>query len=144
MAARFRGAPGGDFGHGPGVQYPQIPEATYAAQGPQSGRRPGSEGYDGPSEPRQNPFGQGLGYDPARPIVKAKVITNTRVELPPDAYRLELHDGFCFCVEVFCFDVVGSKVFRSDVVVLKHDELACCLVVGLSCVDLVLNTVVVN
>lgn len=38
-----------------------------------------------------NPFGPGLGYDPARMAqsAKPKVITNTRIELPPDAYRLE-------------------------------------------------------
>ncbi|KAF8860682.1 eukaryotic translation initiation factor-like protein 2C 2 [Acephala macrosclerotiorum] len=54
------------------------------------GRRPGSEGYDGPpGDGRQNPYGPGLGYDPAKPIAKDKVITNTRMELPPDAYRLE-------------------------------------------------------
>lgn len=57
--------------------------------------RPTSGGFDGPGEPsrqppRQNPFGPGIGYDPARPAaVKEKHITNTRVELPPAAYKLE-------------------------------------------------------
>jgi hypothetical protein len=31
-----------------------------------------------------------LGYDPAKPqVAPAKVITNTRVELPASAYKLE-------------------------------------------------------
>jgi hypothetical protein len=53
-------------------------------------RRPGSGGYDGPGEPsRSNPYGPGLGFDPAKPVVKERVITNTRVELPAAAYSLE-------------------------------------------------------
>jgi hypothetical protein len=53
-------------------------------------RRPGSGGFDGPGEPsRPNPFGPGIGYDPAKPATKEKVITNTRVELPASAYKLE-------------------------------------------------------
>ncbi len=70
--------------------------AGYQYQGPPAsqGGRPGSGGFDGPGEPSRgpNPFGQGLGYDPAKPPPTKqpfKVITNTRVELPPDAYRVE-------------------------------------------------------
>lgn len=40
--------------------------------------------------PRQNPFGPGLGYDPAKPAgQKESIITNTRVELPYAAYALD-------------------------------------------------------
>ena len=44
---------------------------------------------DGPGDrsPRKNPFGAGLGYDPAKPA--QKVITNTRIDLPASAYMLE-------------------------------------------------------
>lgn len=119
MAARFRGGPGHSGNGGNGVQPPPPPQIQ--PQGQQVARRPGSEGYDGPSEPRQNPFGSGLGYDPAKPVVKESVITNRRVELPPDAYRLDvslfccdfdvhLHDGLIFqIVKVFPIEVVSSK-----------------------------------
>ena len=93
MAGRFRGAPGGgdysDRGSSYGAQPPPVPNIQQPQQGP-GGRRPGSDGFDGGSEPRQNPFIPGMGFDPARPVVKERVITNTRVELPPDAYRLEV------------------------------------------------------
>ena len=55
--------------------------------------------YDGPASqpssqhgdsPRENPFGPGLGYDPAKPTpAKPSLITNTRVELPAAAYALD-------------------------------------------------------
>jgi hypothetical protein len=49
--------------------------------------------YDGPSDspPKlQNPYGPGLGYDPAKPTpAKQSVITNTRMELPAAAYGLD-------------------------------------------------------
>jgi len=60
-------------------------------------RRPGSGGFDGPGEPsRPNPFGPGMGFDPAKPATKDKVITNTRVELPASAYRLEGPSVCCY------------------------------------------------
>jgi len=53
--------------------------------------RPPAGKFDGPGD-KPNPFGQGMGYDPAR-MGRAdeapKVITNTRVELPATAYRLD-------------------------------------------------------
>ncbi len=49
----------------------------------------------------QQPFGgPGLGFDPAKPsIAPPKIITNTRVELPSSAYRLDnpnvsVHNAF--------------------------------------------------
>ncbi|KAE8440739.1 hypothetical protein EG329_006634 [Mollisiaceae sp. DMI_Dod_QoI] len=87
MAARFRGAPSQSQYAGAGIQNPPSPDIQ------QGGSRPGSEGYDGPGESRQNPYAPGLGYDPAKPVVKERVITNSRVELPPDAYRLEKRWG---------------------------------------------------
>jgi hypothetical protein len=54
--------------------------------------KPRSGGFDGPGEPSRgpNPYGPGLGYDPAKPKpVEEKVITNTRIELPASAYKLE-------------------------------------------------------
>lgn len=55
--------------------------------------KPRSGGYDGPGEPSQrgpNPFGRGMGFDPAKPApLKEKVISNSRVELPASAYTLE-------------------------------------------------------
>ncbi|KAI1004889.1 hypothetical protein K3495_g3326 [Podosphaera aphanis] len=40
---------------------------------------------------KENPFPPGMGFDPARSSapVPEKTITNSRMELPPDAYRLE-------------------------------------------------------
>lgn len=64
-----------------------------------TGHSGGPSPYDGPASqpssqhgdpPRQNPFGQGLGYDPAKPTAaKPSLITNTRVELPAAAYALD-------------------------------------------------------
>jgi hypothetical protein len=73
------------------------PYNQYGNQGPQpqqnQPQKPRSGGYDGPGEPSQrgpNPFGPGLGYDPAKPKpVAEKVISNTRIELPASAYKLE-------------------------------------------------------
>ncbi|KAE9369735.1 Piwi-domain-containing protein [Stipitochalara longipes BDJ] len=61
--------------------------------GPQPSK-PRSGGFDGPGEPQRdpNPYGPGLGYDPAKPankLAEKKVITNSRVELPASAYKLE-------------------------------------------------------
>lgn len=63
------------------------------------GSHPGPAPYDGPASqpssqhgdpPRQNPYGPGLGYDPAKPATKKEsLITNTRVELPAAAYALD-------------------------------------------------------
>jgi len=74
----------------PQQQYPILP---HQQQGGTYPGKPRSGGYDGPGEPSKrgpNPFAPGPGYDPARPVVVDKrVITNTRVELPASAYRLE-------------------------------------------------------
>jgi eukaryotic translation initiation factor 2C len=59
----------------------------------QQGGRPGTTGQQTahPGNPAQNPFGPGIGYDPARITApkKESVITNTRVELPSSAYQLD-------------------------------------------------------
>ena len=78
---------------------PSGPPQQYYQAGPQQGQqgppavKPRSGGFDGPGELTQrgpNPYGPGLGYDPAKPKpVAQKVITNTRVELPASAYKLE-------------------------------------------------------
>lgn len=61
----------------------QGPPPQQSAGGPQAQRGP-------------NPFGPSMGFDPARPAApKEKVITNTRIELPPDAYQLE-GPGVCY------------------------------------------------
>ena len=98
---------GGQNQGGPGPQhynnpYPAGPQRQQQAPsqcgGPappqQQGQpeKPRSGGFDGPGEPQrgQNPYGPGLGYDPAKPKpVAQKVITNTRIELPASAYKLE-------------------------------------------------------
>lgn len=80
---------------------PRAPPSQHGGQ-PNHGntsealQRPVSGGFDGPSEhsrnpSRQNPFGTGLGYDPAKPIGAREKngITNTRVELPATAYTLD-------------------------------------------------------
>ncbi|KAH6682518.1 hypothetical protein B0J14DRAFT_555812 [Halenospora varia] len=67
------------------------------AQPPPQQQRPQQQGgnvhgkFDGPGDVRQNPFGPSMGFDPARSggPSKPSIITNRRVELPPDAYRLE-------------------------------------------------------
>lgn len=43
---------------------------------------------------RPNPFGPDLGYDPAKPPEKKKLL-NTRVELPADAARLQVSSYSC-------------------------------------------------
>ena len=75
---------------------------------PSSEVRPRSGGLDGPSQrgppgsptksqaSRTNPFGAGLGYDPARPVVKTTQITNSRVELPSAAYALDVSSLYFF------------------------------------------------
>ncbi|RDW67855.1 hypothetical protein BP6252_09251 [Coleophoma cylindrospora] len=58
-------------------------------------------GFDGPSSPPPtaghrgpNPFAPGLGFDPAKAAPKKEsVITNTRVELPQAAYKLDGGDS---------------------------------------------------
>lgn len=60
---------------------PQLPPG-FQQQGPAQG------GSQGPA--RQNLYAPGLGYDPAKSDpVKPKVVTNTRIELPASAYKLE-------------------------------------------------------
>jgi hypothetical protein len=57
------------------------------AQGGPPSNTSGSQA--GHNAPRQNPFGTGMAFDPARPAVRPEsVITNTRVELPSSAYAL--------------------------------------------------------
>lgn len=59
--------------------------------------RPPSGGYDGPaSEPRKNPFGPGLGFDPARDKGKEEKKFNTRVELP--CYIDPVSNTFCLLI----------------------------------------------
>ena len=73
-----RGPPQQQQSHGPPQHLMQQgPPPQQSAGGPQAQRGP-------------NPFGPSMGFDPARPAApKEKVITNTRIELPPDAYQLE-------------------------------------------------------
>ncbi|KAL2072104.1 hypothetical protein VTL71DRAFT_11447 [Oculimacula yallundae] len=83
-----RNTPQGSQPNTPGRNPQQGPPQQYMQQGPPQMMQPGSgpqpQGQRGP-----NPFGSGMGFDPARPVVpKEKVITNTRIELPPDAYKL--------------------------------------------------------
>jgi hypothetical protein len=74
----------------PPVQY----NNQYGYNGPP---RPPAGKFDGPMDNSGRPtgpggFGPSLGYDPARmgrPDERPRVITNTRVELPAMAYRLE-------------------------------------------------------
>ena len=55
-----------------------------------SSRGPPQDGPPQDGSPRPNPFGQGLGFDPAKPAAKPEsIITNTRVELPAAAYALD-------------------------------------------------------
>jgi hypothetical protein len=79
-------------------QYQAGPQPQQQYSGPPASQqgllpdKPRSGGFDGPGEPSRgpNPYGPGLGYDPAKPqVAPAKVITNTRVELPAAAYKLE-------------------------------------------------------
>ncbi|KAH8819457.1 eukaryotic translation initiation factor-like protein 2C 2 [Xylogone sp. PMI_703] len=56
---------------------------------PSHSRNPSQGSGRGGANPPPTPFGQGLGYDPAKPIKKQTVITNTRMELPPAAYALD-------------------------------------------------------
>ncbi|ESZ91253.1 hypothetical protein SBOR_8346 [Sclerotinia borealis F-4128] len=70
----------------PGQQQQSRPSGPPSvAGGPQasSSGRPLSAGFDGPGEPKTNPFGPGLGFDPARDPGKDESRKfNTRVELP--------------------------------------------------------------
>lgn len=87
-------------GHPQFNQYSGTPQGQQLNSPPiqqyhsQQQEKPRSGGYDGPGEPAQrgfNPYGPGLGYDPAKPNkpVQQKVITNTRIELPASAYKLK-------------------------------------------------------
>jgi len=84
--------------------------------------KPRSGGFDGPGEPSRgpNPFGPGLGYDPAKPkIAEKKVITNSRVELPASAYKLEggnvssmfYSAVLVFALQVWSFEFSGNRHF---------------------------------
>lgn len=89
---------------GPGASYTRQGLPQNLAQGQAQNVRntsttAGPAPYDGPASqpssqhgdpPRENPFGSGLGYDPAKPTpARPSVITNTRVELPSAAYALD-------------------------------------------------------
>lgn len=87
---------------GAGANRAREAHVTNAGQFQQPTNMSGSRGpapYDGPASqhssqhgepPRQNPFGPGMGYDPAKPASKKQsLITNTRVELPVAAYALD-------------------------------------------------------
>lgn len=86
---------------GPGANFVRQPNNPNQGQPQQFGNMNANRGparYDGPAsrppsqhgdQPRQNPYGPGLGYDPAKPApAKQSVITNSRVELPSAAYNL--------------------------------------------------------
>lgn len=78
-----------NYGGPPPSQYNQYDQ--YNSESYQQYNRPPAGKFDGPGD-KPNPFGQGMGYDPARmgrPDEAPKVITNTRVELPATAYRLD-------------------------------------------------------
>ena len=71
-----------------GMRRPAPPRGPPSAfgSGATTPRGPMSPGGP-PQQPRDNPFGPSLGYDPAKPAAaKETAITNTRVELPPIAY----------------------------------------------------------
>jgi hypothetical protein len=79
----------------------------------QPSSRPRSGGYDGPGEPSHpNPFGPGIGFDPAKPAAKERIITNTRVELPAAAYKLE-GPSVCYYFDIRTFDCcLPSMLFQ--------------------------------
>lgn len=87
----------GYYNNGNGNGYNGPPQQYYSQQSGYEtsdyypSNRPPAGKFDGPGE-RPNPFPQGMGYDPAR-MGRAdetpKVITNSRVELPATAYRLD-------------------------------------------------------
>lgn len=107
----------GSYGYNsPPMQYAQnYPQLQYEQSGYMPSARPPAGKFDGPMDnsahrrnpsqnpqgmgnpghsrgPSQNPFPQGVGYDPARgrrPDEMPRTITNTRVELPPEAYALD-------------------------------------------------------
>jgi hypothetical protein len=92
----------GQFLHPGGFDGPsESPGSLHSLMTPNSPRTPMSppqQQYVRPGTPNQNPAGpsgqtplpQGSGHDPSRaPPKPEKVITNTRVELPASAYRLE-------------------------------------------------------
>jgi len=92
--------------YNPQLQYDQSgysrPHSNYNQYGYNGPPRPPAGKFDGPMDNSGRPsgpggpngpggFGPSLGYDPARmsrPDERPKVITNTRVELPAMAYRL--------------------------------------------------------
>jgi hypothetical protein len=77
--------------HNPTPGQFQPSGVTSARGGPAQYDGPGSQTSSQHGDPvRQNPFGPGLGYDPAKPPEqKYSIITNTRVELPFAAYALD-------------------------------------------------------
>jgi hypothetical protein len=106
---------GGNFNGGNGYNGP--PQGNYNGGPSYNGPppdKPRSGGFDGPGEPQRgpNPYGPGLGYDPAKPshkLAEKKVITNTRIELPPAAYKLEggnVSSLFCSSALVFALRVL--------------------------------------
>ncbi|CZS95194.1 uncharacterized protein RAG0_04942 [Rhynchosporium agropyri] len=113
MQAGLSGTPGRNTPQGnqpntPCRNNPQKgPAQQYMQQGPPQNVQPGSgnqpQGQRGP-----NPFGPGMGFDPARPAVpKEKVITNTRIELPPDAYKLNGSE-VSPALSLICFVMLSS------------------------------------
>ncbi|KAH6721493.1 hypothetical protein BKA61DRAFT_568072 [Leptodontidium sp. MPI-SDFR-AT-0119] len=95
----------------PQMYQQQGPPQQYQQQGASQQMQPGFGGQ--PQVQRgPNPFGQGMGFDPARPAApKEKVITNTRLELPAAAYKLEGPEvSSPFSCSVFDCSVAGSSV----------------------------------
>lgn len=87
---------------------PPRPSAPPAS----SSGRPPSGGFDGPGEPRMpNPFGPGVGFDPAKDTKRDEGRKfNTRVELP--CYRDNVSDIFCLLICDFMFAMAFSLSVR--------------------------------
>lgn len=93
--ARFDGPGDSDSGRGrsPGnSQAGASNQGRNQSQGSGHGSRQGRlsvSSKEGGSNRPANPFGAGLGYDPAKSEQKQSKITNSRVELPAIAYSLD-------------------------------------------------------
>ncbi|CAL3971616.1 unnamed protein product [Diplocarpon coronariae] len=80
-ADRDSRTPGSQGGPTPAYQ-------IFSQKGPQEGLQGSPRGPV--SQAQQNPFATiNLGYDPAKPMIKERMITNSRMELPAEAYNLE-------------------------------------------------------
>lgn len=80
-----------------------------------------------PSQQRPNPFGPGLGHDPARlaPVAKpmSNAITNTRMEIPQAAYRAEVSSrlvAYHQCSHLFVFLEGFRRCYIEEIVQVAH------------------------